>query len=183
MTRIPVITKREGLSEGQRKAYDTIEATRGGVRGPFTLLLHSPELCERAAHLGAYHRFDSQISHQIHAIAALITGRLMDCQYEFTANTGIAKAAGVSDTVIAAIRDRRAPEGLSEEEALVFQIGTELLTGKYRIFPKTFNAALDRYGVQGLLELISTFGYYSYISCILNAFEMEPKPGYQPLPL
>lgn len=183
MTRIPVITKREGLSEAQYKVYDAIVATRGSVRGPFTILLHSPELCERAAHLGTYLRYESQISHQTHAVAALITGRLMDCQYEFTANTGVARDAGVSDTVIAAIRDRRAPKGLSEEEALVFQLGKELLTGKYRISPKTFNAALDRYGIKGLLELISTFGYYSYLCCILNSFEMEPKPGYEPLPL
>jgi 4-carboxymuconolactone decarboxylase len=183
MTRISAITKREGLTEAQKKAYDAIVATRGSVRGPFTILLHSPELCERTAHVGTYLRYESQISHQTHAVAALITGRIMDCQYEFTANTGVAKEAGVSDTVITAIRDRKAPEGLSKEEALVFQVGTELLTGKYRVSPETFKAAMDSYGVQGLLELISTFGYYSHLCCILNAFEMEPKPGYPPLPL
>jgi 4-carboxymuconolactone decarboxylase len=182
--RIPVITKRDDLSDAQEKAYDAIAATpRGGVRGPFALLLHSPVVAERTSNLGAYIRFDSRISLPIRIVAALVTARIMNCQFEFTANADHAKKAGVSDEVVAAIRDRRAPEGLNEEGALVFQVGTELLTGKYRISPKTFDAAMKRYGVQGIVDLVSTFGYYSHLACLLNAFEMEPRPDHQPLPL
>jgi 4-carboxymuconolactone decarboxylase len=184
MPRIPLMTKGDELSDAQKKAYDAIAATpRGGVRGPFALLLHSPVVAERTSSLGEYIRFDSRISLPIRIVAALVTARIMNCQFEFTANADHAKKAGVGDTVVAAIRDRRAPEGLNEEEALVFQLGTELLTGKYRISPKTFGSAMKRYGVQGLVDLVSTFGYYSHLACVLNAFEMEPRPDHQPLPL
>lgn len=183
MARIPTLKKPEGLSDAQRKAYDMISATRGGVRGPFTILLHNPELAERTAHLGAYIRFESRLKTQICAVAALITARIMDCEFEFSGNAEHGKKAGLNESVIAAIRERTAPKGLNEEETLVFRVGTELLTGKRRISSETFEAALKFYGRQGLIDLVATFGYYSHISCILNAFEMEPHPDHPPLPM
>ena len=183
MARIPTLNTPEELSNEQRKAYDMISATRGGVRGPFAILLHNPELAERTAHLGAYIRFESRISTQIYIVAALVTARIMDSEFEFSTNAEHGKDAGLSESVIAAIRERTAPKGLNEEESLVFRVGTELLTGKYRISPETFEEALKFYGRQGLIDLVATFGYYSHIACILNAFEMEPRPGHPPLPM
>jgi hypothetical protein len=40
---------------------------------------------------------------------------------------------------------------------------------------------LKFYDRQGLIDLIATFGYDSHIACILNAFEVEPRPGHPPL--
>ena len=183
MARIPTLNKPAGLSDAQLKTYNAISATRGGVRGPFSILLHNPELAERTAHLGAYICFESSLSPQIYVVAALVTARLMDSEFEFSANAEHAKDAGVSETVISAIRDRTAPRGLNEEQALVLRLGTELLTGKYRITGETYEAALKQFGMQGLIDLVATFGYYSHIACILNAFEMEPRPSHPPLPL
>ncbi len=182
MARIPTLNTPEGLTDEQRISYDAIGATRGGVRGPFTILLHNPELALRTAHLGAYIRFESRISTQICIVAALVTARIMNSEFEFSTNAEHGKKAGLDEKVVTAIRERTAPEGLNEEEALVFRVGTELLTGGYRISPETFEAALAFYGRQGLIDLIATFGYYSHIACILNAFEMGPRAGHAPLP-
>ena len=184
MPRIPALENREKMTDAQKRAYDAIQATpRGGVRGPFTLLLHSPDIAEHTSNLGTYIRFHSRLPLPVRIIAALTTARSYNCHFEFAANANHAKRAGISEEVVAAIRDRRAPEGLNEEEALAFQAGTELLSGKYRLTPKTFDAAMERYGVQGIVELVATFGYYSHLACVLNAFEMEPLPDHKPLPL
>ena len=36
---------------------------------------------------------------------------------------------------------------------------------------------LDRLGVAGMVELTATIGYYSMISCTLNAFELSSSPN------
>ena len=54
MPRIPAV-RREELDEDAREAYDAIATTRGAEftrQGPFGVLLHSPILATRAAHLG-----------------------------------------------------------------------------------------------------------------------------------
>lgn len=182
MARIPTLNKPEDLSDAQRKIYEMIGVKRGAVRGPFTIMLHNPELAKRTSHLGEYIRFESHLSTQTCYVAALVTSRVMDCDFEFSTNAEHGEEAGLSESVVAAIRDRTAPAGLDEEQALVFRVGTELLTGRYRISPDTFEAAMKFYGQQALIDLVATFGYYSHIACILNAFEMEPRTGYDPLP-
>jgi 4-carboxymuconolactone decarboxylase len=177
-----MLDKPEGLSDAQLKVFHAISASRGAVKGPFSILLHNPELAARTAHLGSYIRFESHLSSQLYIVAALVTARLMNSEFEFSANAEHARDAGLSDAVIGAIRDRTAPEGLDEEQALVLRLGAELLTGKYRISAETYAAALNQFGRQGVVDLLATFGYYAYLACILNGFEVEPLPGHPPLP-
>ena len=34
-----------------------------------------------------------------------------------------------------------------------------------------------RFGLEGLVDLTATIGYYAMIACALNAFGIEPTPG------
>jgi len=40
-----------------------------------------------------------------------------------------------------------------------------------------------RLGVQGMVELTATIGYYSMISCTLNAFEISSSPNPDEFPI
>ena len=60
MARVPEVS-REDLPPEHRHIYDEIERSRGYVGGPFKVLLNSPEPAGRAAHLGAYVRFESTL--------------------------------------------------------------------------------------------------------------------------
>ena len=42
------------LSGRQREIYDRVIQSRGSITGPFRAWLHSPELADRAQHLGAF---------------------------------------------------------------------------------------------------------------------------------
>ena len=48
-----------------------------------------------------------------------MTAREWDCQYEWTYHEPEARKAGVREEAIMAVRDRRAPSGLNDEEAVV----------------------------------------------------------------
>ena len=117
MMRLPELGREELSARGQQ-IYDGIVASRGGVRGPFAALMHSPEVAGRAAHLGTYLRFETSLDPMTLQIVTLAVAREWDCQYEWTAHEPQAREASVRDDTIAAIKERRAPEGLTKEEAV-----------------------------------------------------------------
>ena len=75
MARIPQITQRGEVSEDMARHFDSIASSRGRVSGPFSVLLNSPEVAGRAAHLGAYIRFESTLAPAVRELAIITTSR------------------------------------------------------------------------------------------------------------
>ncbi len=176
MARLPQIVERGGLPPEERRHFDYIAGTRGHVVGPFTVLLNSPDLAERVAHVGSYIRFQNTLPPALRELAILTVAREWNCQFEWTSHQPIAESEGLSAAAIAAVRDGRAPDGLSADEALVFGYVSALLrTG--RVPDDAFAEAKERFGVRTLTDLTATAGYYSMLACALNAAEVLPDPG------
>jgi len=171
MSRISDVTDRDQLPEAQRHCWDDIVASRGTVRGPFKVMLHSPELAGRAAHLGTYVRFESEATLPAHVreLAALVPARLLDCGYEYSAHKTQAAEAGVSAAVLAAIHEKRRPE----EDGWLFDFVQQVIE-RHRVSAPTFAEAQQRLSSQGLVELVGTIGYYAFLAATLNTFEVEP---------
>jgi hypothetical protein len=51
MARVKQITSKNELSDEHHGIFDSIASSRGRISGPFSVLLHSPEIAGRAAHL------------------------------------------------------------------------------------------------------------------------------------
>ena len=181
MARLPEI-QREDLPPEDQARYDAIADSRGAVRGPFAMLMHSPDVAARIAHVGSYIRFENPLDPDVRELAIAIVARVWDCRYEWGMHATIATEAGVRPEALAAIRDRAAPEGLTEREALVFGYVHALLTTR-RVPEATFRAALDWLGVQGVTDLTATVGYYSMLACTLDAFEMASPADAPQLPV
>ncbi|HKA45135.1 MAG TPA: hypothetical protein VKF40_24335 [Burkholderiales bacterium] len=190
--------EREQLPEDQRRFHDAVKAIRlRPISGPFiTLLNSSPDLAARIAHLGDYfHARDkadeSVLSLRVRTFTALVLSRALDATYEWSAWVGWALEAGVPQETIDAIREGRAPQTLTPEDALVLEFCTQLLSGNHRATDATYRAALEHFGAQGLVELVATLGYFAMIAFPLNAFEIELSPeqkklrnsGERPLPI
>ena len=56
------------------------------------------------------------------------------------------------------------------------------LLGRHRVSDEAFAALQTRFGLEGVVDLTATIGYYAMIACALNAFAVEPSPGEPPLP-
>src|SRR4051794_39957100 len=110
MSRIPDVTARDQLPEDQRHWWDEISASRGSVRGPFKVLLHSPEFAGRAAHLGTYVRFESSLEPLVRELTAMSTARLLQCDYEYGAHKSQVRELGIDDASIAALEEGRAAD-------------------------------------------------------------------------
>lgn len=181
MTRIPEITRRDQVADEHQALFDAIAESRGRVRGPFSVLLNSPEIAGRAAHLGSYIRFESTLSPQQRELAIITAAREFDCQYEWSAHAVMAKNEGVGEDAIDAVANRAPVGSLTEEEATIISYGRQLL-GDHRVTDSTFDSARQIFGDQGLTELTATYGYYGMLACALIAFQVEPAAGTPRLP-
>lgn len=181
MARIREIATKDQVPPDKQHIYDAIAQSRGGVRGPFAVLLNSPEVAGRAAHLGTYIRFESVLPPQVRELAIITTSRESDCDYEWSAHVVLARKAGVREEAIQAVAHRRDLSGLTREEAIVVRYGRELLR-EHRVSAATFQTARDWLGEQGVTELTATMGYYAMLACALNAFEVQPAPDAPRLP-
>jgi 4-carboxymuconolactone decarboxylase len=179
MPRVPALSRTD-LPEGKRYIYDKIASSRGKVIGPFSVLLHSPEIAQRIAHLGAYVRFESSLPKCVRELAILVTAREWNCQFEWTSHVPMAREAGVREEAIRSIRDRMAPEGLDDDESAVVCYVVEAIRER-RVSDETFRAARDRLGNQGVIDLTATMGYYAMVAGVINTFEVELAPGNTPL--
>ena len=181
MARLPQITSRDDVPSEYGHIFDAIAESRGRVSGPFSMLLHSPEVAGRTAHLGAYIRFESTLSPADRELAIITTSREFDCDFEWSAHEPLAREAGVRAEAVDAVANRAGVESLSEEEAVVVRYARELFRD-HRVSDETFDAARSRLGDQGVTELTATLGYYAMLACALNAYEVEPAPGTPRLP-
>ena len=181
MARLPQITSRDDVPSEYGHIFDAIAESRGRVSGPFSMLLHSPEVAGRTAHLGAYIRFESTLSPADRELAIITTSREFDCDFEWSAHEPLAREAGVRAEAVDAVANRAGVESLLEEEAVVVRYARELFRD-HRVSDETFEAARSRLGDQGVTELTATLGYYAMLACALNAYEVEPAPGMPRLP-
>ena len=175
MARVPNIT-REQLSLEHQQFYDSIAGSRGSVRGPYGVLLHSPDLAARVAHTGSYVRFDLDLPEALKETVIITAAREIKNQYEFAAHARLARQHGVPEETIQAIARGTAPNGLSGDAALLVKYAKELLQD-HKISGATFNAVKDKYGVQKTVEITALIGHYLLVGQILAAFEVDLPEG------
>lgn len=172
MTRVPELKEREALAEPHRQAFDDIVTSRGAIRGPFGILLHSPELARRAAALGGYLRYQSSLDPRTRETAVMATAGLNDCAYEWAAHEPIAHEAGVPGSVIDAIRERR-PADLDTDDRDIYELASGIIQS-HRVATELFERLKARLGVICLVELVAAIGYWSFVAATLNTFEVLP---------
>ena len=109
------------LTAGQQSAMDKVAAgPRGELIAPFVPLLRAPELMTRLQLVGEYLRFGSGLPTHLTELVILIVARRWDQDYEWGHHVPLARAAGLDEHVIAAVRDggaftgrRRRPGGVA----------------------------------------------------------------------
>jgi 4-carboxymuconolactone decarboxylase len=175
MARVPNVT-REQLSPEHHEFYDSIAGSRGSVRGPYGVLMHSPDLAARVAHTGSYVRFDLDLPESLKETVIITAAREIKNQYEFAAHARLARQHGVPEETIRAIARGTAPEGLPPDAALLVKYAKELLQN-HKVSDATFNAVKDKYGIPKTVEITALIGHYLLVGQILTAFEVDLPEG------
>jgi 4-carboxymuconolactone decarboxylase len=170
------------MTPRQREVYaGIVSGPRKGAAGPFNALLRSPEVADRVQRVGEYVRFQTKIPAPLNEMAILITGRFWSAQFEFWAHRRLAREAGLAVAIIDAIAEGRRPPAMSEDERIVYDFCTELYRDR-AVSDRAFKAAVDRFGEQGVIDLVAACGYYSFVSLVLNV-DRYPLPEGEQSPL
>ncbi len=175
MARLESITGKNQVPAEHHAVFDAIVESRGAVHGPFTMLMHCPPLAEHVMRLGAYVRFQGKLDMRARVLAAMAVAREFDVVYVWGAQTGQARKLGVSETTIAAIRERHS-RGLPPEDAQIVDFTRDLLR-KHRVDAAAVKALQQRFGDEQFIELTGTIGYYGMLAMTANACELEASPG------
>lgn len=168
------------MSEAQKAVVAAVMAgPRGGVRGPFAVLLHSPLAFDAAQRLGAYLRFESPLRADLRELAVLVTARFWKQGYEWRAHAPLAEKAGVDPGAIDALAQGRAPTSLSTDQTLVWRF-CDQLHAEARVDDALFSAVKALIGEAGVIDLCVICGYYAMLAMVINVAQNPPAEGALP---
>ena len=173
--RLPTIPPEQYTPEQKQAVRDFEAARKAAVRGPFEPLLHSPQVMTLMRSTGDYLRYKSAIGTTLSELVILIVAREWTQDYEWMVHQPIALQVGIKASITEAIAQGRRPQGMSDDEEIVYDFSTELHKNKH-VSDHTFARAEKRFGKQGVVDLTAINAYYTSLAMQMNAAEYQvPK--------
>src|SRR5271168_4704389 len=152
MPRIAPVSGKADVPAEHHAVVDDVVKVFGGVRGPFSVMLHSPPLAERVLPLVTFFREGS-----------VVDGRLR------------------SHAILASVRAKVDPAGLPVDERDIINYTRQLIRTN-KVDQALFDRLKDRHGVQWMVELTGAANYFAFLSGMVNAFEVPAPPDGDRLP-
>jgi 4-carboxymuconolactone decarboxylase len=161
------------MTPDQRGIAEAImQGPRGRMSGPFNAWLRSPVLADRLQKVGEYVRFNTSLDKRLNEMAILITAQAWGAQYEWYAHAPLALKAGLDPSVLAAIGAGKKPEKMKDDEAIVWEFSTQLRRD-HSVDDAIYAKALEKFGEQGIIDLVAVNGYYDVVSMTLNVAHVK----------
>lgn len=182
MPRIPPIWGKEDVAPDYHHVVDEVISIFGNVRGPFSMLLHSPELASRLLKLVTFNRDISIVPAPLRSLAILAMVRERRAAYVWSAQAGAARRAGMREDMIDLLRAQGDPGSLAAEEREIILYARQLARTN-RADQALFDALKNRHGIQWLVELTAAMNFFGFLSGITNAFEVPAPPDGDRLPV
>ena len=169
--------------EQQAVAAEVLRQSSAGLGGPYGMLIKSPELLKRYLTMTDYLRQKTSLPRRLNEMAILLEARIWDAQYEWWAHEPLARKAGLPDAIISDIRDGRRPSSMQPDEAIVYDVVTELLN-KRQLSDDSFGKAKQILGEQQVVDLVAVTGFYVMVSAVIIAGRIAiPNGGPPPMPV
>ena len=176
MPRIPPIAAKTDLAPEGQHVYDQVMGVFGRVRGPFSMLLHSPKLAERLLPMVPFAREGTIVAPQLRQIAVLAAVRERDANYVWAAQVDASRRVGLREEVIDLLRGKGDPSALPEDERDIVTYMRQLMRTN-RVEQPVFDALLRRHGAQWLVELTAMANFYIALCGVVNAFDVPAPDG------
>lgn len=189
MTRLPVTTF-ESTDTDQRALWERIVETRGGglnltyedgsLVGPFAALIARPGIGTPLAEVGTAVRFQSSLEPRLLELAISAVGARWKAEFEWWAHSRLAATAGIDEAVLAAMANGQQPSFVNEDERVVHAYASALCEIG-QVDEHTYDEAVSMLGIDRVVDLTQTIGYYTHICFLLNAFAVALPPGVDPV--
>jgi 4-carboxymuconolactone decarboxylase len=164
----------EKMTAAQRTVAEAImSGPRQRMSGPFNAWLRSPELADRLQKVGEYVRFNSSLDKRLNEMAIIMTAQFWGAQYEWYAHAPLAIKAGLDPDIVTAIGAGRKPDRMKDDEAVVWEFVTQLRRD-HSVDDAIYARAVEKFGENGVVDLIAVNGYYDVVSMTLNVAHVAP---------
>jgi 4-carboxymuconolactone decarboxylase len=140
--------------------------------GPYTLLMHMPEMAQRLEALRTYIRGETSLPQKLQELVMITVAREMDCAFIWYAHAAAARQAGVRDDIVDNVREKRELTNLDPDELTVVHFTRELLQNR-QVSQPTFDAAVTRFGQRGMMTLTNLIACYAVLAYNMNTYALE----------
>jgi alkylhydroperoxidase family enzyme len=166
MARIPYFDPAQATGRAAR-AYEKLPPLN-----IFRMLGHSGEMIDGFTKLGTQILNFSSLDPVLREIAILRVGALSEAKYEVHQHERIGRRLGMSDELLAAIRQGPDGPGLDEAQREVMAF-TDDVVAHVRASDATLEPLKKRLGYKALQELVITIGYYMLVCRFLETFDVD----------
>jgi 4-carboxymuconolactone decarboxylase len=174
--RLPTMTPSE-MTPAQKEISDKIMASRHTLGGAFHVWVRSPEMADRLQAVGEYLRFRPDLPKAMLELAVMTTAAEWHTQFEFSAHYRNAIEAGIKRDILVALADGRRPEGMTDDEAMVYDFSHAMHHDHGRVSDALFEKVRKRLGDQGVVDLIGLNAYYAVAVMTINATDQPTPPN------
>jgi len=188
MSRLPRL-RPEDMMPRQRELYDSFTTgpranpanpyrlfdDEGFLTGPVSAWVQSAEIGHVLDRFGAQMRWGIHVSDATREAVILAVGYAEDSPFELFAHEPAARAAGLTDDDLVALRAGRVPEGADAELRVAHSLALELIATR-GLSDESFERAAAALGLPVVFELVTLVGYYQFVALTLSAFRILP-PG------
>ncbi len=163
---------------GSRPELQTIEArisaARGRISPLYGVLLNSPTVVDGWEALLTAIRQKTGISARLRELTILRVAVLNRAPYEFEAHISHAKAAGMTDEMIEALRAPADPDDIAGIEPLdrIVLRYTDSMTRDIHVPDDVYQALQTHFDDQAIVELTATIAAYNMVSRFLSALRI-----------
>lgn len=175
MPRVAPVASKSDMAPENQYVFDQVMGVFGRVRGPFSMLLHSPKLAERLLPMVPFTREGLIVEPQLRQVAILTAVREREGDYVWAAQVDVARRVGLREEVIDLLRAKGDPAALSQDERDIVLYMRQLMRTN-RVDQVVFDALRERHGVQWLVELTTVANFYVALCGVVNAFEVAVPP-------
>ena len=181
MARVPPIAGKQDVPAEHHNVVDDVLGVFGRIRGPFSVLLYSPEMAGKLLPMVTFNRDGTIVEPNPRFAAILSAVREREGAYVWAAQVGAAQRAGVPQAMIDLIKAKGEAYTLPDDEADVVTFVRQLMRTN-RTDKALFDRLKDRHGVKWLVELTAMANYYGMLCGVVNAFDVDVPPDGDRLP-
>ncbi|MFG1344314.1 carboxymuconolactone decarboxylase [Xanthobacter autotrophicus DSM 431] len=168
------------LTGAGRAIYEDILARRQakGVDhlGPYIPLLNHPQLARLIEQLGYFYKYDSALPRDAYQLVVLILAARSGVTFVWDDHVAAARAAGLPEAVIDAVKTAGGAPSAPLPAPFDTVAGLADAAFAFRSIPEALQAqAISRFGVTGLLELVTLCGFYTMMGMVNACFDV-PLP-------
>ncbi len=175
MSKLPNAT-RDSMTAEQQKIWDKIHEGRTGGGGPYSMLMHSPEMAQHFAATEDYFRNDSLLPDPVREVIILTAAREVEARYAWTRHEIRAHKVGVQPATIEAIRARADVDKFSGREKLLVEF-TRTLMNEHELPDDLFKRMENEFGHAKFIECVGLLGHYITIGTVILMFDVQPPKG------